>query len=88
MFTRSIADGIGVPFEEAQFLKHNKAELNPAAANAQSFTPFESDFGGAQTQQVNAYNPFADLDAAPVEDVPSATPDFSAPPADPAPVPV
>ncbi|MFX8848715.1 hypothetical protein ABTM68_20930, partial [Acinetobacter baumannii] len=66
MFTRSIADGIGVPFEEAQFLKHNKAELNPAAANAQSFNPFESDFGGAQTQQFNAYNPFADLDAAPV----------------------
>lgn len=78
MFTRAIADGIGVPFEEAQFLKHSKAELNAAAATAQAFNPFEQDFGGASTQQMSAYNPFADLDA-PAAPEPEPVPDFNAP---------
>ncbi|MBX3097024.1 MAG: type IV pilus assembly protein PilM [Fimbriimonadaceae bacterium] len=71
MYTREIADGMGVTFEEAESIKHSQLEI-PQNAGGQTYNPFDS---GATMQP---YNPFAD----PLEAGPEAAPE----PAEEAPV--
>lgn len=76
-FTRAIADGLGVSFDEAEVLKTTKADV-PSQLATSAFNPFSA---GA-TQQVTSYNPFAD----PVEPAPADPEPAAEPVADPAPV--
>ncbi|MCU0317091.1 MAG: type IV pilus assembly protein PilM [Fimbriimonadaceae bacterium] len=79
MFTKAIADSLGVSFEDAERLKVEKGEIPLTAASApatgMAFNPFDPT---ASTQQFAPYNPFADpADAtmaagAPVEPEPPA----------------
>lgn len=55
MFTRALAEGLGISFQEAEQLKHERAEI-PASAAVGGGAPA----GGGETQQFTAYNPFAD----------------------------
>ncbi len=55
MFTRAIAEGLGVSFQEAEQLKHDRAEIPASAAMSGGGAP-----AGGETQQFTAYNPFAD----------------------------
>lgn len=55
MFTRAIAEGMGIDFNSAELLKHERAEIPASAATG--------GYGGGfaqPTQQFTAYNPFAD----------------------------
>lgn len=52
MFTRALAEGLGVSFQDAELLKHEKAEIPATAAAGPA--------PAAETQQFTAYNPFAD----------------------------
>lgn len=70
MFTRAIADNLGVSFEEAQDMKHRHGELPRTAASSgpAAFNPFDA--GGA-TQAFAPYNPFDDTPAPAAEDAPA-----------------
>lgn len=72
MMTRSIVDGLGVSFEEAERLKSDVAEIPSVPPVAGGYNPFES---AAATQTFAPYNPFAEPDeAAPLEEaIPEAT---------------
>ncbi|MBX3111871.1 MAG: type IV pilus assembly protein PilM [Fimbriimonadaceae bacterium] len=62
MFTRAIADGLAVPFAEAEAMKHAKGRIPETAGQAPTFNPFGD--SGFATQQFQPYNPFADADEA------------------------
>ncbi len=83
MFTKAVADALGVSVEDAERLKKDKCEI-PASAQTQTA------FGGAATQEFQPYNPFTDepIPKAPAA-VPSAEPEGApdVPAASPAPVP-
>jgi len=70
MFTREIADAMGVTFDEAENIKRTQLEI-PQNATPQTYNPFDS---GATMQP---YNPFAD----PLENAPAPAPVEEAPPA-------
>lgn len=80
MFTKAVADAMGVGTEEAETLKAEKCEIPNDAANQ------PATFGGA-TQEFQPYNPFTDEPApAPVGGAPEGEGQEPAP-ASPAPVP-
>ena len=61
MFTRAIADGLGISFEEAEQLKHTRGAIpQDAATAAPSFGGFGQTQTFGETQSFAAYNPFAD----------------------------
>lgn len=68
MFTRAIADNLGMGFDEAEQAKRVEAELPANAVAAPAYNPF-----GAAEPTVQSYNPFADpSDPAPVPAEPAA----------------
>lgn len=62
MFTRAIADGLGMTFEEAEQLKHTRGAIpqDAAAASAPTFGGFGQTQTFGETQSFAAYNPFAE----------------------------
>ncbi len=56
MFTKAIADGLSLSFEEAQQVKHDKLAI-PESAASQVYNPFAAP---AETQEFAPYNPFAE----------------------------
>lgn len=62
MFTRAIADGLGISFEEAEQMKHSRARIPSSAAAAPAFNAAPQ-FGG-ETQAFASYNPFAESEPA------------------------
>ena len=79
MFTRAVADGLAIPFAEAEAMKHAKGRIPEAAGQAPAFNPF-GDTGFA-TQQFQPYNPFADAEeaAAPGAEAAPPAPEPAAP---------
>jgi len=82
LFTRAIADALGIGIEEAEQTKRESLVIpDDIADRLAAPTPFDAGFGGADyaapnaTQEFNQFNPFAD-------DVPAYTPD-AAPAEDP-----
>ncbi len=70
MFTRAVADAMSVPFAEAEGLKHAKAKIPDAAAQAPAANPFGD--SGFATQQFQPYNPFAESEEAGASSPPAA----------------
>lgn len=70
MFTREIADAMGVTFDEAENIKRTQLEI-PQNVTPQAYNPFDT---GVTMQP---YNPFAD----PLESAPAPAPAEEAPPA-------
>lgn len=62
MFTRAIADGLSVTFEEAEDMKIHRASVPESAMGAS--------YGGGATQSFQPYNPFGDEPPAPMGSVP------------------
>ena len=63
MITRSIADGLGVSFEEAERLKADVGEIPANPGAVASYNPFDT--GASMTTQAFApYNPFAEPEEA------------------------
>ena len=58
MFTQQIADALSVPFDEAERMKVEKAEI-PAGAQSQGLGRMEPDVG---TQSFEPYNPFGEAE--------------------------
>ncbi|MCB8933623.1 MAG: type IV pilus assembly protein PilM [Fimbriimonadaceae bacterium] len=81
MFTKAVADAMGVGTEEAERLKSEKCQI-PNDAAQQTGT-----FGGAATQEFQPYNPFTDEPAPAPVAAPVAGEGEEAAPASPAPVP-
>lgn len=81
MFTKAVADAMGVSVEDAEKLKAEKCSI-PESAQPQA------SFGGGATQEFQPYNPFTDepMPVQPAEAADGAGGD-DAPPASPAPVP-
>lgn len=59
MFTRSMADNLGVTFAEAEQIKETRATI-PASVLSGPAQAAYNPFGAAQTETFAAYNPFAD----------------------------
>jgi type IV pilus assembly protein PilM len=60
MFTRAIADGLGISFEEAEQMKHSRARIPTGAGAAPAYAA--PTFG--ETQSFASYNPFAEANEA------------------------
>jgi len=89
MVTKALADHLNLPVEEAEKLKIEKCEVPASAGGDAGFGGFDMGFGtptlGGETNEFQAYNPFADDSGA----APFATPGLDAtqqitPAADPA----
>lgn len=66
MFTRAIADALGIGMEEAELLKQQKCHVHPGLLQPSAPDPFAFGMGTpAMTQEFQPYNPFADEPVAP-----------------------
>jgi type IV pilus assembly protein PilM len=59
MFTKAIADALGVGAEEAELLKQQKCHVHPGLLQA-NMDPLDFGGGGGLTQEFQPYNPFSD----------------------------
>ncbi|MCW5937831.1 MAG: type IV pilus assembly protein PilM [Fimbriimonadaceae bacterium] len=80
MITRSVADSLGIGFQEAEEMKE-RATITENFGAAAVFNPFDASASAGETQAFTPYNPFAEpveeATAAPVEaepDLPVAAP--------------
>ncbi len=83
MFTRAIADGLGMSMEEAEAAKMEKADVTNISVAAPNF---DNPFSGGADAGMQPYNPFASSDEPPAPMNPFASDPF--PMADDAPVPM
>ncbi len=81
MMTRSIADTLGVDFEQAEHMKAEAEIPDSPGAGGAAYNPFEA---STATQAFTPYNPFADPDELAPEPTAAANPFEEAPPAAPA----